>query len=86
MSGHDNIVITDQWQVEYYKIHKQQVDTEQFRRCVGTVLAQQCTNDLDQEIADLAFRCGQSQEAQDLFSLCRRNPMGVYCGWYSYWS
>ena len=72
--------IKSKGQVEYHKIHKRQVDTEQYRRCQGTILAQLCTSGLDQELADLALRCGQFQETQDLFNGCKRNPMGVYCG------
>ena len=67
-------------QVEYHKIHKRQADPEQFRRCQGTIWAQQCTNGQAQELADLALQCRQSQAAQDLFNSCQRNPMGVYCG------
>ena len=73
--------IKSKGQVEYHKIHKRQVDPEQFKRCLGTFLAQECTNGLIQERADLAIRCGQSQEeAQDWLKVCQQNPMGVYCG------
>ena len=68
--------IKSKGQVEYHKVHKRQAG----RRCLGTFLDQQCTNGLAQERADLAFRCGQSQEAQDLLKVCQQNPMGVYCG------
>ena len=66
--------------VEYHKIHKRQVNSDQYRRCYGTILPQFCTNGLGQEFADLALQCGESSTVQDLFSLCQRNPMGVYCG------
>ena len=72
--------IKSKGQVEYHKIHKRQVDTDQYRRCQGTIWAQECTNGLYQELADLALRCGQSQAAQNLFNGCQQNPMGVYCG------
>ena len=71
--------IKSKGQVEYHKIHKQQADPEQYRRCQGTILSQLCTNGLAQELADLALQCGQSQEAQDWSNDCQQNPMGVYC-------
>ena len=60
--------IKSKGQVEYHKIHKRQADTEQFRRCQGTIWAQQCTSGLAQESADLALWCGQSQVAQFSFN------------------
>ena len=62
-----------------HKIHKRQVNSDQYRRCLGTILPQFCTNGLAQKSADLALQCGQSHEVQELFNMCQRNPMGVYC-------
>ena len=83
ISGYSNFVTTDIYSghAGHYKMKKRQIsDFDQFRRCQGTVLAEQCTGGMVQELVDLASQCNQSQAAILLQNNCQRNQMGDRCG------